>query len=78
MTRTPDPLITNEVLYQLSYCGWICPKQTAKFATYLLVTTANHIKIAILCRRQPCDPVPWLGKAGAAIGISESVQAADR
>ena len=19
--RTPDPLITNEVLYQLSYCG---------------------------------------------------------
>ena len=20
-TRTPDPLITNEVLYQLSYCG---------------------------------------------------------
>jgi len=24
--RTPDPLITNEVLYQLSYCGpnWAC------------------------------------------------------
>ena len=24
--RTPDPLITNEVLYQLSYCGngWRC------------------------------------------------------
>ena len=21
--RTPDPLITNEVLYQLSYCGVI-------------------------------------------------------
>ena len=21
VTRTPDPLITNEVLYQLSYCG---------------------------------------------------------
>ena len=21
-TRTPDPLITNEVLYQLSYCGF--------------------------------------------------------
>ena len=20
--RTPDPLITNEVLYQLSYCGF--------------------------------------------------------
>jgi hypothetical protein len=26
MIRTPDPLITNEVLYQLSYCGGICPK----------------------------------------------------
>jgi hypothetical protein len=23
VTRTPDPLITNEVLYQLSYCGCI-------------------------------------------------------
>ncbi len=22
--RTPDPLITNEVLYQLSYCGDAC------------------------------------------------------
>ncbi len=20
-TRTPDPIITNDVLYQLSYCG---------------------------------------------------------
>jgi hypothetical protein len=26
VTRTPDPLITNEVLYQLSYCGCIFPK----------------------------------------------------
>jgi len=31
--RTPDPLITNEVLYQLSYCGirsgrrWTCRMQ---------------------------------------------------
>ena len=23
--RTPDPLITNEVLYQLSYCGDAAP-----------------------------------------------------
>jgi hypothetical protein len=24
--RTPDPIITNDVLYQLSYCGLIrCP-----------------------------------------------------
>jgi hypothetical protein len=28
--RTPDPLITNEVLYQLSYCGWNCPKANTK------------------------------------------------
>ncbi len=28
--RTPDPLITNEVLYQLSYCGCICPKANTK------------------------------------------------
>ena len=28
--RTPDPLITNEVLYQLSYCGdgWGCISPT--------------------------------------------------
>jgi hypothetical protein len=30
VTRTPDPLITNEVLYQLSYCGCICPKANSK------------------------------------------------
>ena len=23
-TRTPDPIITNDVLYQLSYCGDRC------------------------------------------------------
>ena len=22
-TRTPDPIITNDVLYQLSYCGTV-------------------------------------------------------
>ena len=28
--RTPDPLITNEVLYRLSYCGCICPRANSK------------------------------------------------
>ena len=50
MTRTPDPLITNEVLYQLSYCGCICPSKQQIFATTLLVKPTNHINIAILCR----------------------------
>jgi hypothetical protein len=30
VTRTPDPLITNEVLYQLSYCGCICLEANSK------------------------------------------------
>ncbi len=28
--RTPDPIITNDVLYQLSYCGSIRPKVHAR------------------------------------------------
>ena len=31
-TRTPDPIITNDVLYQLSYCGF--PSDLRKLATY--------------------------------------------
>src|SRR4029078_13134418 len=26
--RTPDPVITNDVLYRLSYCGLLCQSRT--------------------------------------------------
>jgi hypothetical protein len=31
-TRTPDPIITNDVLYQLSYCG---SRQAADYQSHL-------------------------------------------
>jgi hypothetical protein len=43
--RTPDPLITNEVLYQLSYCGGVARGQPTSEGT-VLVTTADEINIA--------------------------------
>ena len=32
-TRTPDPIITNDVLYQLSYSGLVTRRITASFET---------------------------------------------
>jgi hypothetical protein len=32
--RTPDPLITNQLLYQLSYAGAIFPLQALKLLLY--------------------------------------------
>jgi hypothetical protein len=34
--RTPDPIITNDVLYQLSYCGPVEQRRTGANRTALL------------------------------------------
>src|SRR5829696_3358460 len=43
--RTPDPLITNEVLYQLSYCGltWLL-----QYPLEPTVVNSHHVKSVML------------------------------
>ena len=56
--RTPDPLITNEVLYQLSYCGVAAGSGGASG------------RRRCLCRigRSWQYPARWIGKARAEAG----------
>ena len=50
-TRTPDPVITNDVLYQLSYCGRPCNSRALrdglKTRAHLISGTAPIGKAAL-------------------------------
>src|ERR1700755_2621020 len=52
-TRTPDPVITNDVLYQLSYCGGPCGAsgQGRKTLAHLISGSAG------LCKNSRVRPV---------------------
>ena len=52
-TRTPDPLITNELLYQLSYFG--LTGQCAQ-SSLMLVEPQAFVKVAVARRRAPARP----------------------
>ena len=56
-TRTPDPIITNDVLYQLSYCG----------AGGKIVFSSPACKV----RAMPATSFPamWAWRRGADLGV---------
>src|SRR6201985_3533499 len=61
--RTPDPVITNDVLYQLSYCGGPCGAfgQSRKTLAHLISGSAR------LCKNSKVGvagkPAVWAAKA---------------
>ena len=59
--RTPDPVITNDVLYRLSYCG---PKRRPPgppFVAFPLLLRQAFVNLAAGQRRRPPHQTPMFG-----------------
>jgi hypothetical protein len=54
-TRTPDPIITNDVLYQLSYTGILLGRGLA-------LSTARDSCVALICAAGDLVQGEWLGR----------------
>ena len=50
-TRTPDPIITNDVLYHLSYSGPVAPKSHGCAALLALYLQSGKRLFAVFSRR---------------------------